>query len=140
MSPGAVAGFVAGEGCFTATSRRFAFSVGLGRVDRGMCEALQHFFGCGSIVDSPRRKPHYDDESTYIVRSLPALLEIVVPFMDEHLPPSYKRIQYESWRAALLDYWEHRAKRIRPCTVDDCDQPRRAKGLCRHHYYARYGQ
>jgi hypothetical protein len=24
---------------------------------------------------------------------------------------------------------------VRPCTVPGCNKPRRAKGLCRHHYY-----
>ncbi len=100
-----------------------------------MCEALRDFFGCGSIVDAPRRKPHYDDESAFVVQSLRSLVEVVVPFMDEHLPPSYKRQQYLAWTARLLDYWEHKAKRVRPCTVEGCDEPRRAHGLCRHHRY-----
>jgi hypothetical protein len=72
------------------------------------------------------------------VRALPDLVEVIVPFMDEHLAPSYKRIQYEAWRPALLGYWEHRAKRVRACTVADCDRPHRAKGLCRAHYFEAY--
>lgn len=48
--------------------------------------------------------------------------------MDEHLPRSYKREQYLEWRARLLDYWEYRAKRIRPCTVNGCAEPRRLTG------------
>jgi hypothetical protein len=62
-----------------------------------------------------------------------------VPFMDAHLPPSYKREQYLAWRGRLLDYWEHRAKRVRPCTVEGCEKPRRAHGLCRHHLYKQLG-
>ena len=58
----------------------------------------------------------------------------------EHLPPSYKRTQYEAWRAELLRYWEVDARRRRPCAVDGCDEPLRAKGLCRHHYYETYGR
>lgn len=135
MHPSATAGFVAAEGCFTRARNSFMFSVGLGRLDRRMCEEMRHFFGCGYIVDSPRRRPHYDDESAFMVHKLRDLVEVIVPFMDEHLPPSYKRTQYEAWRSELLDYWEHRAKRVRPCTVDQCDNPRRAKGLCRHHYF-----
>ncbi len=90
------------------------------------------------IFDSPRRKPHYDDESTFVIQSPRQLIDVVVPFMDEHLPPSYKRRQYLQWRARLLDYWEHKAKRVRACTVEGCDKPRRAYGLCRHHLYAQY--
>ncbi len=132
-----VAGFVVAEGCFTgpADGSRFIFAVGLGATDSGMCGMLREFFGVGTITRSPRRKEHYDDEVTYGVRSTRALVDVIVPFMDEHLPPSYKRVQYEAWRSGLLDYWEHRTKRVRPCVVDDCDTPRRAHGLCRHHLY-----
>jgi hypothetical protein len=112
--PGAafVAGFVTAEGSFISTKpNRFGFAVGLGGVDGAMCEQLREFFGCGSVHRAPRRKPHYDDEVTFAVRALPDLVELVIPFMDEHLAPSYKRDQYLRWRADLLDYWEHRARR-----------------------------
>ena len=135
-----LAGFVAAEGCFSglADGSRFVFEVGLGASDRAMCEALRDFLGVGHIYDHPRRRLHHDDQSTLMVQSLRELLYIVVPFMDAHLPPSYKREQYLAWRARLLDYWEHKAKRIRPCNVDGCDEPRRAHGLCRHHLYVQY--
>lgn len=135
-----VAGFVAAEGCFTGTSddRRFVFSVGLGASDIGMCEMLLAFFGVGSITYFPRRKPHYDDEVAFFVGSARELVEVVVPFMDEHLSASYKRVQYLEWRARLLDHWDHRARRVRPCTIEGCDAPRRAHGLCRHHLYRRH--
>jgi len=129
-------GFVVGEGCFSHSgSTRFVFEVGLGAVDRSMCEALREFLGAGHVYQYPRRKAHYDDEAIFTVQSLKELVGAVVPFMDEHLPPSYKRQQYVEWRAKLLDYWEHKAKRVRPCTVDGCEASRRAHGLCRHHLY-----
>lgn len=135
-----LAGFVVAEGCFTGTRSgpRYRFSVGLGACDAGTCEMLHEFFGVGSLHRSPRRKPHYDDEVTYAVRSARELVEVVVPFMDEHLLASYKRVQYLEWRARLLDHWEHRARRVRPCTIEGCDAPRRAHGLCRHHLYRRH--
>lgn len=94
--------------------------------------------GVGHIYDSPRREAHHDDQSTFMILSLRQLINVVVPFMDEHLPPSYKRRQYLEWRARLFDYWEHKAKRVRPCTVDGCEDPRRAHGLCRHHLSVQY--
>ncbi len=100
-----------------------------------MCEAMSAFFGVGTIVRSARRKAHYDDEIQYRVTAQRALLDAIVPFMDQHLPPSHKREQYLAWRADFLDYWEHEAKRVRPCTIDGCERPRRAHGLCRHHLY-----
>jgi hypothetical protein len=136
-------GFLTAEGCFSGTSKgnidRFIFELGLGASDRTMCEAVADFLGVGYTYDSPRRKDHYDDESSYHVQSLRELVDVVVPFMDAHLPPSYKREQYLAWRERLLDYWEHRAKRVRPCVVEGCDKPRRAHGLCRQHLYSRLG-
>lgn len=133
-----LAGFVAAEGCFVTARfhgrKAFGLVVSLGATDAGCCEVLRDFFGCGTLHRFERRKVHYDDEVRFQVRKLADLVEIVVPFMDEHLLPSYKRDQYEAWRAELLEYWEHDARRRRPCTVEDCDLPQRAKDLCRHHY------
>jgi LAGLIDADG endonuclease len=136
-----IGGFVAGEGSFSGTSdgTRYLFEVGLGASDREMCEFLRRQLGVGHVYDSPRREPHHEDESNLNITALRELLEVVVPFMDAHLPPSYKREQYLSWRGRLLDYWEHRAKRVRPCIVEGCEKPRRAHGLCRQHLYSRLG-
>jgi hypothetical protein len=130
-------GFVAAEGSFNASGDppRFSFTVGLSASDSGSCVAFRDFLGVGRVHWSPRRKPHYDDEVTFAVQSLRELVETVVPFMDEHLPVSYKREQFVAWRERLLDYWEHRAKRVRKCTIVGCERPRRAHGLCRRHLY-----
>lgn len=133
---GFIAGFVAAEGCFTRSGRSFRFAVGLGATDGVVCEELHRFFGVGSIITSPRRRAHYDDEIAYHVQALPDLVEVVVPFMDAHLPASYKRDQYLAWRAALLEYWEREARRVRPCRFPGCDEPRRIDGLCRPHFRA----
>jgi len=130
-----VGGVVAGEGCFTRTGipPKFTFSLGLGAADATTCSLLESLFGVGFLVHSARRRPHYDDEVSFQVRGLKDLVTVIVPFMDEHLPRSYKRVQYEAWRAELVDYWDHRAKRVRPCEVSGCDEPRRAQGLCWRH-------
>lgn len=137
-----IAGFVAAEGTFIAsgTPPTFTFAVALGASDKDSCAMTHEYFGVGTIHSYPRRKPHYDDEVIYRVRALRDLIEVVVPFMDEHLPPSYKREQYLIWRAALLDYWQHGARKPgrRPCLVEGCERPQRAKGVCRHHYYQAY--
>jgi hypothetical protein len=137
-----IAGFVAAEGCFTSVRGRkdHIFRIGLGASDVVLLEEIKGFFGSGHISGHERRKAHYDDEVNFAVRKLSDLVHVIVPFMDEHLPPSHKREQYLAWRAELLDYWEHRAKRVRLCTIDGCDRPRRAKGVCRHHLYVLYRQ
>ncbi len=107
-----VCGFVAAEGTFGFwPPRDFRFAVSLGARDAGACRALREFLQVGTIHVYDRRRPHYDDEVTFQVRSLVDLVEVVVPFMDEHLPPSYKRDQYVEWRTALLDYDAVRPRR-----------------------------
>ena len=103
-------GFAAAEGCFTRTGRRFRFAIGLAAADSGMCIAFARILDCGTVHRYPRRRPHYDDEVVFVVQSHRDLVDVVVPFMDAHLPPSYKRSQYVAWRAELLDYWEHRSR------------------------------
>ncbi len=132
-----IGGFVAAEGCFTGHGdRRFRFNVGLGASDGGVCELLHAVLGVGRVTRWARRKAHYDDEVQFTVQATRDLVEVVVPFMDAHLPPSYKREQYLEWRARLLDYWEHRFRRRKRCIVDDCDSPAKAYGLCRRHLWA----
>lgn len=129
-------GFVAAEGSFIRTGNRFRFAISLGATDVQMCEFAARLLAVGRVYRYPKRKPHFDDEVLFTVQSIKALVTHIVPFMNDWLPPSKKREQYLEWRRQLLDFWEHDARRRRPCTVDGCDRPQRGKGLCRHHYYA----
>ena len=133
-----VGGFVAAEGTFVGrrTGRRFTYAVGLGAVDATTCDTLQEYFGCGNVSRSARREPHYDDECAFAIQGLLDHVQVTIPFMDVHLPVSHKRDQYLGWRRQLVDYWERDAKRVRPCVIDGCDEPRRAHQLCRRHLYA----
>ena len=106
-------GFVAAEGCFTRSGRRFRFAVCLAATDSAMCRAFADILGCGAVHRYPRRRSHYDDEVVFAVQSMRDLVAIVAPFMDAHLPASYKRSQYLAWRAELLDAWERRSRRPR---------------------------
>jgi LAGLIDADG endonuclease len=136
-----IGGFVAAEGTFVCSGDppKFTFAVALGAADSDTCIAIQDFLGAGYVHEHARRKAHYDDEVTFAIQSMRQHLEVTIPFMDEHLPPSYKREQYLDWRKRLLDYWEHRAKRVRPCEIEGCEKPRRAHGLCRGHLYVFHG-
>ena len=131
-----VAGFIAAEATFlNVRNRSFSCVVSLGATDRAAAELLHHYFGVGHVRWFARRKAHYDDEVGWTVKALGDLTSVIVPFMDVHLPMSHKRVQYLGWRTALLDYWEHRARRRGTCTVPGCDAPHRAHGWCRHHLY-----
>lgn len=134
-------GFVAAEGTFTnANGTRFRFAVALGAQDVGSCVALQAFLGVGRVYRYPRRRSHYDDEVVYTVMKMSDLVTVIVPFMDAHLPESFKRMQYRDWRAALMRHWEVGMKRRRPCEIQGCERPQRAKRLCRKHYYEVFGR
>jgi hypothetical protein len=119
-------------------SKKFAFTVQLGAIDVDTCRKLKEFFGVGHVWRYSRRKAHYDDEVHFTVSKAQDLVDVILPFMDEHLPPSYKRQQYEAWKIQLLEYWEFGIKRLRVCVEPNCDALQRAKGLCRHHYYEAY--
>ena len=131
------AGVIVGEGTFTTSvdARTFTCAVALGATDSDTIDLLHDFFRVGNAHRYGRRQPHHDDTVIWSVRALGDLTSVIVPFMDVHLPMSHKRVQYLGWRTALLDYWEHRARRRGTCTVPGCDAPHRAHGWCRHHLY-----
>ena len=133
-------GFVAAEGSFTRTGRKFRFAVCVAEPDAPLCEAARDALGVGQVFHYGRRRPHYHDEVVFAVQSIRELVHHLVPFMDAYLPASKKRAQYLEWREELLRYWDEEAKRRRPCTIDGCRETRRAKGLCRRHYHSRYGR
>ena len=135
-----IAGFVVGEGTFTSTKRAHTFAVMLAEVDALSCELLRSFFGVGSVYHYPRRKAHFDDFVLFQVRKTADLVQVIVPFMDEHLPPSFKRQQYTEWRARVMQFWDHDMKRRRPCKIEGCELLQKGRGVCRRHYYALYGK
>jgi len=117
---GTIGGFVAAEGTFVSSTvdggqngprMSFTFAVALGASDAGTCELLRSVLGVGRVRTSTRRAPHYDDEVVFAVRAFGDLVGTVVPFMDEHLPPSHKREQYLAWRQKLLAYDAIRGQR-----------------------------
>jgi len=133
-----IGGFVAAEGTFTSTGRRFRFAVALAHQDHETCQRLSRWFGVGRIYHSARRSPQHADAVVYQVQSLTDLVAVIVPFMEEHLPASHKRDQFEAWSRELLSYVETRARRRGTCGVSSCSRPHRAKGLCRQHYFTRF--
>lgn len=114
-----VAGFIAAEGTLIAHHQKrsgrvkFVFAIELGAVDALACDVVAGYFACGHVRPHQRRQAHHDDTVRFQVTRLADLVERIVPFLDEHLPPSYKRRQFEAWRDELLDYWEHHARRRR---------------------------
>ena len=154
ISPWALGGFVAGEGCFVnsplrktyrdgAPNRRFLFQVAVASRDRPMLDALREYLGFGSIRTAPPLREHWQPQCVYSVNSRRAHFSATIPFMERYLLPSAKRVQYERWRDALIEH-EHAhpskyGKGPSPCSEPGCDKPVRGRGLCRSHYYRATG-
>lgn len=150
-----LAGFVAGEGSFVATSAgagrvdgttrtRFVFKVSVAARDLPMLEAMRTFLGHrGSIQVGAPRDANWQPIATYSVSSRLGVRDVVIPFCDEFLLRSAKRDQFDRWRdefeAYELAYPTQWGTGPSTCSQPDCDKPVRGRGLCRSHYYRATG-
>jgi hypothetical protein len=133
-----LAGFVAGEGSFVRSGRRFRFAVAVADEDIALLERLRATVGAGDIDRLRPRKTGQRPTAVFRVGGVRDLLGSVVPFMSTHLLPSYKREQFDRWAHDLEEFWRDDMRRARQCCVEGCLDARRAKGLCRHHYFEQY--
>ena len=149
--PWAVAGFVAGEGCFTRSPSgktfpdgspgvKFVFTIQVAAHDRGLLEAVRAAIGSGSIsADRPPARPGWQPTVRFDVRSHRAHRRHTIPFMEAHLLPSHKRQQFEAWRDDLAAYEGAHPTRWgegpSSCSILGCERPVRGRGLCRSHYH-----
>ena len=89
LEPWFVTGLTEGEGCFcvsfalraklrTGLEVRPSFSLSLNEKDRRLLEDLREFFGCGWI-----RESRSDRTFKYEARSVPELIERIVPHFEE---------------------------------------------------------
>jgi len=108
-----------------------------------MLEALRRALGFGSIRTAPPQREHWLPRAVYAVNSRRAHFAATIPFMDQYLLPSAKRVQYERWRDALIEHELAHPSKFgkgpRPCSKPGCDKPVRGRGLCRSHYYRETG-
>jgi hypothetical protein len=155
MSPWALGGIVAGEGSFCVTRAspprrvdgsvrlRFVFSLSMAIRDRNVVETLHQALGVGSIQVKPPRNPRHLDQVLLTVNSRRAHFAATIPFMEQYLLPSAKRVQFEQWRDALIEHdLAHPSKFGKgpsACSEPGCDKPVRGRGLCRSHYYRATG-
>ena len=148
-------GLVAGEGSFSVVrlpaSRvdgserlRFVFSITMAQRDRALLESLRAFLGTGSLRDAPARRAHWQPTTQLVVNGRRSHRLATIPFALAFLPPtSEKRRQFDRWHSRLTDH--DRAHPTRwgqgpsTCSVPDCHDPVRGRGLCRKHYYRATG-
>jgi LAGLIDADG endonuclease len=115
---GWVVGFVDGEGCFSIGFVRqpdragragyrtgyqvvYRFVVTQGVASAPAIEELHEFFGVGRIYRNRRHDNHKEDLLQYRVGRLPDLLEVVIPFFEEHPLRTAKRRDFEKFAACI---------------------------------------
>lgn len=155
ISPWALGGYVAGEGCFTTTRAstraridgsvrlRFVFEVTAASRDADLVQALHQRLTVGSVRRYQPSNPQHLEAVRLTVSSRRAHFAATIPFMERYLLPCAKRRQYEKWRDALVEHDRAHPSRYgkgpSPCSVPGCECPVRGRGLCRSHYYRATG-
>jgi hypothetical protein len=150
-----LAGFVAGEGSFFIGTAhpptrkdgsqrlRYWFAVTMAARDGALLTALQEVLGVGSIEASRSRNGRWLPTQRYSISSRRAHRNVTIPFFDEYLLQSAKRLQFDVWRERFDAYEREHPTRIgygpSSCSVEGCARPVRGRGLCRSHYYRATG-
>ena len=94
-------GIIIGEGSFTGDRQQPSLEVKLHRRDLEPLEHLQRTLG-GRIYGPYARggRNHY----SYMLRGQD--LRRAVPVIHEHLPSSWKRLQFEEWRRRYSEFFD----------------------------------
>jgi hypothetical protein len=95
-------GLIVGEGSFTGDRQQPSLEVKLHRRDLEPLEHLQRTLG-GRIYGPYARaggRNHY----SYMLRGQD--LRRAVPVIDEHLPSSWKRLQFDEWRRRYSEFFD----------------------------------
>ena len=94
-------GLIVGEGSFTGDRQQPSLEIRMHRRDLAPLENVQRLLG-GRIFG-----PYsHGGRSLYVYMLRGRQLKEALPLIQEHLPSSWKRIQYDSWRAKYADHLE----------------------------------
>jgi hypothetical protein len=91
-------GLIVGEGSFTGDRQQPSLEVKLHRRDREPLENLQRLFG-GRIFGPYSRQGR--TSYSYMLRGRE--LKAALPLLHQHLPSSWKRVQFETWLAKYTE-------------------------------------
>ena len=108
-----VVGFVDGEGCFSISvvknpgcrlgwQVQHEFSVTQAAPSRAALEELVEFFGCGTIIENNRRDNHRYRLMRYAVKRRSDLIDVIVPFFEEHPLRTAKQQDFEFFCQAIV--------------------------------------
>lgn len=108
-----IAGFVAGEGCFSKSNDknrkldRYRFHIEVSQKDRRVLEKIKDYFGVGKIYDFEAREKNWDATSMYSVQKLGAITNVIIPFFEKtDLRSTNKEIQYNQWKKEFIDTYD----------------------------------
>ena len=118
ITVGWIVGFVDGEGCFSIGFVRqpnragrvgyrtgyqvvHRFAVTQGASSGTALEELQEFFGVGRLYRNRRDDNHREDLLQYRVERRLDLLEVVIPFFEEHPLRTAKRADFEKFSTCV---------------------------------------
>ena len=106
-----IAGFIAGEGCFSFYEKRNTpgklpknaqcyFGIEVHIRDKHIIEEIQETLKEGKIAVYPYRP----NIVRFTIHGFEKCKRSVVPFMDKYLIASYKKEQYLTWREKLMSH------------------------------------
>ena len=126
ITTGWVIGFVDGEGCFsigvaqprarperdgylTRYQLAHEFAVTQGAKSEESLRKLQDFFGIGQVIPNRRHDNHREALWRYVVRRRQDLLEVIIPFFQQHPLRTAKAGDFEKFAncVAMMDRGEH---------------------------------
>ena len=92
-------GLIVGEGSFTGDRQQPSLEIRMHRRDLAPLENVQRLLG-GRIFG-----PYtHGGRSLYVYMLRGRELKEALPIFQEHLPPSWKRVQYDTWRQKYADH------------------------------------
>lgn len=92
-------GLIVGEGSFTGDRKQPSLEIRMHRRDVEPLENVQRLLG-GRIFG-----PYsHGGRNLYVYMLRGRELKFALPVIQEHLPSSWKRVQFEAWRAKYTDY------------------------------------
>lgn len=94
-------GLIVGEGSFTGDRQQPSLEIRMHRRDLAPLENVQRLLG-GRIFG-----PYsHGGRNLYVYMLRGRQLKEALPILQEHLPASWKRIQYDTWRTKYADHLE----------------------------------
>lgn len=113
-----IIGFVEGEGCFSigfvkqpGGKTRRGYSTGIqvwhefvitqGESSLSALQKIERYFGVGKIYLNKRHDNHREHLYRYVVRKREDLLNVIIPFFNQHTMHTFKKKQFERFDSIL---------------------------------------